>query len=178
MAPDSQQYTAFTFGNLGFHEFTCMPFGLCNAPATFQHLMQNSLGELSLRYCVIYLDNVIVFGQTKEEHPEHLHIMFKWFCEFNLKLKPSKSSFSNQRLFTWLTMSHKRESAPVRTMYAQLRSFPCLKPILRSMPSVDLQGITGTLSRDLPTLHDLFMMYWGRRSRWDQYNCLLRHMRW
>ena len=60
MALGSQHYMAFTVGNLGFYEFTCMLFRLCNAPATFQHLMQNTLGELNLTYCVIYLDNVIV----------------------------------------------------------------------------------------------------------------------
>ena len=64
MAPESQQYMAFTVGNLGFYEFTCMPFGLCNAQVTFQHLMQNTLGELNLMYCVIYLDDVIIFGCT------------------------------------------------------------------------------------------------------------------
>ena len=88
MAPGSQQYMAFMVGNLGFYEFTCMPFGLCNAPAMFQHLMQNSLGELNLTYCVIYLDNIIVFGHTEEEHLEHLHVVFERFREFNLKLKP------------------------------------------------------------------------------------------
>ena len=93
MAPGSQQYTAFTVGNLGFYEFTRMPFGLCNAPATFQHLMQNTLGELNLTYCVIYLDDVIVFGHTEEEHLECLHMLFERFQEFNLKLKPSKCSF-------------------------------------------------------------------------------------
>ena len=36
MAPKSQQYTTFMVGSLGFYKFTCMPFGLCNAPATFQ----------------------------------------------------------------------------------------------------------------------------------------------
>ena len=45
MAPGSQQYTAFTVGSLGFYEFTGMPFGLCNAPTMFQHLMQNTLGS-------------------------------------------------------------------------------------------------------------------------------------
>ena len=45
MAPGSQPYTAFTVGNLGFYEFTRMPFGLCNMPATFQRLMQNTLGN-------------------------------------------------------------------------------------------------------------------------------------
>ena len=93
MAPGSQQYTAFMVGNLGFYKFTHMPFGLCSAPATFQHLMQNTLGELNLTYCVIYLDDVIVFSHMAEEHLEHLHMVFKRFREFNLKLKPSKCSF-------------------------------------------------------------------------------------
>ena len=78
---------------LGFYEFTHMSIGLCNAPANFQHLMQNMPGELNLMYCIIYLDDMIVFGHTEEEHLEHLCIMFEQFCEFNLKLKPSKCSF-------------------------------------------------------------------------------------
>ena len=93
MAPESQQYMAFTVGNLRFYEFTCMPFGLCNVAATFQCLTKNTLGELNLMYCVIYLDDVIVFGHMEEEHLEHLCIVFKRFWESNLKLKPSKCSF-------------------------------------------------------------------------------------
>ena len=93
MAPGSQQYTAFTVGNLGFYEFTHMPFRLCNAPATFQHLMQNTLGELNLTYCVIYLDDVIVFGCMEEEHLEWLWVVFERFRKFNLKLKPLKCLF-------------------------------------------------------------------------------------
>ena len=54
MAPKSQQYTTFMVGNLGFYEFTRMPFGRCSALATFQCLMQNTLGELNLTYCIIY----------------------------------------------------------------------------------------------------------------------------
>ena len=72
MVPESQQYTAFMVGNLGFYQFTCMPFGLCNAPTTFQFLMQNTLGELNLTYCVIYLNDVLVFGHTEKEHLCHL----------------------------------------------------------------------------------------------------------
>ena len=93
MAPELQQYTAFTVGNLWFYEFTHIPFGLCNAPATFQHLMQNALAELNLMYCVIYLDDVIIFSHMEEEHLDHLRIVFERFREFNLKLKPSKCSF-------------------------------------------------------------------------------------
>ena len=93
MASGSQQYTAFMLGNLRFYKFTRMSFRLCNTPATFQHLMQNTLGELNLTYCVIYLDNVIVFGCTEEEHLECLCVVFERFHEFNLKLKPLKCSF-------------------------------------------------------------------------------------
>ena len=98
MAPGSQQYMAFTVGNLGFYEFTRMPFGLCNAPATFQHLIQNTLGELNLIYCVIYCDDVIVFSCMEEEHLEYLCMVFKRFQEFNLKLKLSKCSFFQSKI--------------------------------------------------------------------------------
>ena len=93
MAPELQQYTMFMVGNLGFYKFTRMPFGLCNAPTTFQHLMQNTLGEINLTYCIIYLDDVIVFRWTEEEHLKLLWVVFECFREFNLKLKPAKSSF-------------------------------------------------------------------------------------
>ena len=74
-----KQYTAFTVGNLGFFECEHMSFGLCNAPATFQRLMQNCLGELNLIYCLIYLENVIVFSKMEEEYLKHLHIVFDHF---------------------------------------------------------------------------------------------------
>ena len=93
IALELQQYISFTVGNLGFYKFTRMPFGLCNAPTTFQCLMQNTLGKLNLMHCVIYLDDVIVFGCTEEEHLECLCVVFNRFWEFNLKLKPSKCSF-------------------------------------------------------------------------------------
>ena len=68
MAKDSRPYTAFTVGSLGVYEFLRMLFGLCNAPVTFQHLMQNCLGELNLTYALIYLDDIIIFSDTEEEH--------------------------------------------------------------------------------------------------------------
>ena len=65
MSEKSRQYTAFTVGSMGIFEFLRMPYGLCNALATFQQLMQNCLGELNLTYALIYLDDVIVFSQTE-----------------------------------------------------------------------------------------------------------------
>ena len=72
----SKQYTTFTAGNLGFFECDYMPFGFCNVPATFQRLKQNCLGKLSLIYCLIYLDHLIMLLQTAEEHLHWLHIVF------------------------------------------------------------------------------------------------------
>ena len=94
----SEQYTAFTVGNLGFFECDCIPFGLCNAPVTFQQLMQNCLGELNLIYCLIYLDNLIVFSQTAKEHLNQLHVMFYQLREYNLKLKASKCSLFKEEI--------------------------------------------------------------------------------
>ena len=89
----AKQYTTFTVGSMGVYEFLRMLYGLCNALATFQRLMQNCLGELKLTYALIYLDNVIVFSRTKEEHLHHLRVVFGQFLEQWLKLKPSKCHF-------------------------------------------------------------------------------------
>ena len=93
MSEKSRQYTAFTVGSMGIFEFLQMPYGLCNAPATFQRLMQNCLGELNLTYALIYLDDVIVFFWTEEEHVTRLRVVFEHFREHGLKLKPSKCHF-------------------------------------------------------------------------------------
>ena len=68
MDEESKALTAFTVGSLGFYECERMPFGLINASATFQHLMESCLGELHLNWCIIYLDDIIVFSNTPEEH--------------------------------------------------------------------------------------------------------------
>ena len=90
MDKESKQYTAFTLGSMGLYECKSMPFGLCNAPPTFQRLMLNCLGELNLTYCLIYLDDIIIFSQTEKEHLERMHVVFDRFQEHGLKLKPSK----------------------------------------------------------------------------------------
>ena len=93
MDEKSRQYTAFTVGSMGVYEFLHMPYGLCNAPATFQRLMQNCLGELNLSYALIYLDDVIVYSHMEEEHLTHQRALFERLLESGLKLKPSKCHF-------------------------------------------------------------------------------------
>ena len=85
--------TAFQVGTMGFYEFNRMPFGLCNAPATFQRLMERCMGDLNLRDCLIYLDDIIIFSSTVEEHLERLEAVFSRLAQHNLKLKASKCEF-------------------------------------------------------------------------------------
>ena len=90
MAEESKQYIAFTLGSMGLYECESMPFGLCNTPPTFQWLMQNCLGELNLTYCLIYLDDVIVFSDMPDEHLRRMRVVFDCLRKHGLKLKPSK----------------------------------------------------------------------------------------
>ena len=90
MDKESKQYTTFTLSSMGLYECESMPFGLCNTPPTFQRLMQNCLGELNLTYCLIYLDDVIVFSDMPEEHLQRMRVVFNHLREHGLKLKPSK----------------------------------------------------------------------------------------
>ena len=64
MDEDSIPFTAFTVGPLSFYECVKMPFGLTNAPVTFQRLMETCLDELHLNWCIIYLNDVIVFSKN------------------------------------------------------------------------------------------------------------------
>ena len=73
VSEDSRQYTAFMVGSMGVYEFLCMPYGLCNAPAMFQCLMQNCLGELNLSFAMVYLDDMIIYSEMPEDHLTQLH---------------------------------------------------------------------------------------------------------
>ena len=85
--------TAFSAGPLGFFECNRMAFGLTNGPATFQRLMERTMGELHLKECLIYLDDIIIFSKTFEEHLERLENVFKQLERHGLKLKGSKCEF-------------------------------------------------------------------------------------
>ena len=86
----SKAYTAFTVGPLSFYHCQRMPFGLTNAPATFQHLMETCLGDLHLNWCIIYLDDIIIFSKTRKDHIKRLRGVFEKLAAAGLKLKPSK----------------------------------------------------------------------------------------
>ena len=98
MEEESKPLTAFTIGPLGFFKCERMPFGLTNAPATFQRLMESCLGDLHLNWCIIYLDDIIVFSETPQEHIKRLRGVFQKLASAGLKLKPNKCEFFKKKI--------------------------------------------------------------------------------
>ena len=93
MEEEDKSKTAFSVGSLGFFECNRMAFGLTNAPATFQRLMERCMGELNLKECLIFLDDILIFSVTFEEHIKRLNAVFSRLHEHGLKLKASKCEF-------------------------------------------------------------------------------------
>ena len=67
-------------------------------PATFQHLMQNCLGELNLSFAMVYLDDMIVYSEMPEDHLTWFQAIFDHFAHHKLELKPSKCHFFKEEI--------------------------------------------------------------------------------
>ena len=90
--PDDREKTAFVT-HQGLYEFNVMPFGLRNAPSTFQRLMEFVLTGLQWSICLIYLDDVIIFSKNFDDHLRRMEEVFGKLREAGLKLKPQKCRF-------------------------------------------------------------------------------------
>ena len=96
MDKESKPLTAFTIRPLGFYECDRMPFGLTNTPATFQQLMETCLGDLNLSWCILYLDDIVIFLKDPVSHFERLETVLLKLEQAWLKFKPTKCE-----LFQW-----------------------------------------------------------------------------
>src|SRR4051812_20798192 len=77
----------------GTFRFNVMPFGLRNAPALFQRMMDEVLGDLRWKCCLVYIDDVIIFSTTFQQHIKDMNSVFKKLKEYNLSIKLSKCQF-------------------------------------------------------------------------------------
>ena len=89
---NDKQKTAFGTRR-GQYEFNRLPFGLCGAPATFQRLMHLILREENFEKCVIYLDDILIYGRTINEHNERLRLVLNKIRQSGVKLSPTKCAF-------------------------------------------------------------------------------------
>lgn len=134
MDKSSKEKTAFTT-HVGLYEFEVMPFGLCNAPATFQRLMETILHGVIGKACLVYLDDIIVLGKTVDEQLQNLAIVWGRLRQSGLRLKPSKCNLLQEEVeylgycvsATGVSTSPKKVTAvqnyPVPSDVKSLRSF-------------------------------------------------------
>ncbi|XP_053372981.1 uncharacterized protein LOC123532109 [Mercenaria mercenaria] len=95
---EHKERTSFTVGPLGLWEFNKMPFGLTNSPATYQRLMEECIGDLNMKICVIYLDDLIIYSDTFDQHLKNLDLILTRLKACNLKLASEKCQFFKQRV--------------------------------------------------------------------------------
>lgn len=82
----------------GLYKYTVMPFGLTNAPATFQAMINNALREHLDKFVVAYLDDILVYSNSLEEHVRHVNTILQCLDKYDLRLKPEKCEFHKQEV--------------------------------------------------------------------------------
>ena len=97
MEDTAKEKTAFSAGR-GLWQFRVMPFGLCNAPATFERLMEHVLSGLPLSVALVYIDDILVPGRTLVDHLSNLRTVFQRIRMANLKLAPHKCMLLQQKV--------------------------------------------------------------------------------
>ena len=94
---DDREKTAFRT-HRGLHQFNRMPFGLRNGPSTFQRVMQGVLASYLWVFTLVYIDDIVVYSTTFEDHLKHLDLVFKAIIKGNITLAPNKCHFAYQSL--------------------------------------------------------------------------------
>ena len=97
IADGDRQKTAFTTP-FGLYEFTRLPFGLNSAPGVFQATMTRVLSDLLWTICVVYIDDILIYSDTWEEHLEAIDKVLQRLIQANLKIKLSKCEFARTQL--------------------------------------------------------------------------------
>src|SRR6266542_4235776 len=97
MEPKSREVTAF-ITPWGLFEWNRMPFGLCNAPATFQRLMNQVLRKYLEKFILVYLDDIIIYSKMIEEYKEHIRLVFEALRAASLMMKLKKCKFAQKEL--------------------------------------------------------------------------------
>ena len=96
-----------------------MPFGLINAPATFQRAIDSILSEEINKSVVAYLDDIVVFSKSEEEHNAHLHIIFKKLQDAGIKLNQKKCVLKQRKIHI---LGHVIENGFIKTDESKVKS--------------------------------------------------------
>ncbi|KAL2087962.1 hypothetical protein ACEWY4_016790 [Coilia grayii] len=125
LTPRARRAVAFC-SRKGLFEWNIMPFGLCNAPATFQRLMDHVLVGLQWEICLVYLDDVIILWSDVEQMLHHLSQVFDRLRQANLKLKPGKCCLFHREVgyLGHIVSAHGVATDPQKILKIQERPVP------------------------------------------------------
>jgi hypothetical protein len=123
LSPDCQEKTAFITPQ-GLYEFTVMPFGLMNAPATFQRMITKVLAGTE-QFAGAYLDDVIIHSTTFDEHLEHLRLVFECLRQAELVAKPSKCDVGHAEVVYLGHLVGSGVLRPLKSKVDSVEQFPC-----------------------------------------------------
>ena len=140
--PANKEKTAFSFGQ-GLSQFTVMPFGLCNAPATFERLMEAVLRGFPWDICLVYLDDIIVHARSFDQHLAHLRCVLERLREASLKLNPKKCAlFRTKVTYLGYVVSEKGITAdPVQVK--AMKNWPQPRNIHIQVRSIQVRSFIG-----------------------------------
>lgn len=139
MAEADKEKTAFTTPD-GLYEFNVMPFGLCNAPATFERMMDTVLRGLKWKTCLCYLDDVVIFSTTFSQHLERLDEVLTCLSNAGLQLNTKKCRFASKSIKVLGHVVSKDGIRPDPDKTAAVVNFP------RPLTQKDLRSFLGLAS--------------------------------
>ena len=123
VSPEHREKTAFCTQE-GLFEFNVMPFGLCNAPATFQRLMDCVLAGLQWTNCLVYIDDIIIMGRSFDDHLHNLQQVFDRLKLAGLKLHPDKCQFLQHQVHFLGHIVSAKGVAPDPSKTAKVKEWP------------------------------------------------------
>lgn len=144
----------------GLFEWQRMPFGLCNAPTTFQRSMERIFGDQQCQTLLLYLDDIVVFLSSVTQHLEWLELVLGRLQQEGLKAKLSKCAFFKQEVGYWDMSFRLRGWQLTRRRLRQWQTGLVPRPSPRCVRSWALPAITAALWRDLPSWRVLSTSWW------------------
>lgn len=139
MAERDKPKTAFSTP-YGHYEYNRMPFGLKNAPATFQRLMNSVLIGIQGLRCLVYLDDIVIYGSSLEEHNKRLTEVLQRLREANLKLQPDKCEFLRKEVNYLGHVISENGISPDPAKLQAIKDFPEPKKVKEIQSFIGLAG--------------------------------------
>ncbi|GBG89159.1 hypothetical protein CBR_g48866 [Chara braunii] len=145
--PEDQHKTAFQT-RYGLYEFVVMPFGLCNAPGTFQHAMNRIFHDYLDKFIIVYLDDILIFSKTVEEHVAHLDKVLSLLRQHMFNINSEKCEFGRTRV---LYLGHEISAEglkPDDAKVASIRDWPRPQSVTEMRPFLGMTGYYRTFVKN------------------------------